>query len=101
MGRFGITAIRIMCVVPNMLGKNMRADLQADLRGVQPVGAGSRPDAVGSGSIWGHRLSVVNGRFVVIIVDFFPVLSERWLKSISALSLSNPTYPSSSHMTRS
>src|SRR5690606_33748418 len=40
-------------------------------------------------------------RLVVMIVDFRPVLRERWLKSSSEPSLSKDTYPNSSQITRS
>ena len=38
-------------------------------------------------------------RFVVMIVAFFPALSDRWLNNSSPPSLSQLTYPNSSQMT--
>src|SRR5690554_7627431 len=40
-------------------------------------------------------------KLVVMMVDFLPALSERWLNNNSAPFLSNETYPNSSHITRS
>ena len=51
-----------------------------------------------SGMISFHLLKA---RLVVMIVERFSALSDRWLKSSSAPSLSHETYPNSSQMTRS
>ena len=44
---------------------------------------------------------LVKGRFVVIIVERIPALSDKWLNKSSSPSLSKLTYPISSQMTRS
>lgn len=54
----GPAAIHAVRGVPASAGQALRPDLQADLRGVQPMGAGSRPDAVGSGSRCRGYLSI-------------------------------------------
>jgi hypothetical protein len=48
----------------------------------------------GSKNISSHRS---NDRFVVIIVDFLPALSERFVNKSSDPSLSKEIYPSSSY----
>ena len=56
--------------------------------------------------VYQHLVGIISfqqlkARLVVSIVEWVSALSDRWLKSSSAPSLSQETYPNSSQITRS